>query len=66
MENDTTMECQYPRCGCLGYGYVPVQDLSCTYELECAIENGTLFPELDLKINEYGTICKKWGGTQND
>ena len=66
MENDTMMECSYPRCGCLGYGYVPVQELSCVYDYDCALMNGSIFPELDLDISEYGKVCKKWGGTHND
>lgn len=60
------MTCAYPKCGCLGYGYVPVQELSCVYDCNCAIKNGTIFPELNLDICEYGKVCKKWGGTNND
>lgn len=59
-------ECPYPKCGCLGYGYVPVQELVCVYDCNYAIKNGTVFPELDLDICEYGKVCKKWGGTNND
>lgn len=58
--------CPYPKCGCLGYGYVPVQELSCIYDCDYAIKNGTVFPELDLDICEYGTVCKKWGGSTNE
>lgn len=59
---------EYPNrgCGCLGYGYVPVQELTCVYDCNSAIKNGTLFPELDLDICEYGKVCKKWGGTLDD
>ena len=72
MENNNGMMCQdnghcpYPKCGCLGYGYVPVQELSCVYDCDYAIKNGTLFPELDLDICEYGKVCKKWGGGMNE
>lgn len=59
-------ECEYPRCGCIGYGFVPVQRLSCVYDCDYAIKNGTVFPELDLDICEYGKVCKKWGGIHND
>ncbi len=50
-------------CGCLGYAYVPIQSLTCIYEDPCtALSNGTIFPELDLNICEYGSVCKKQGG----
>ncbi len=49
-------------CGCVGYGYVPVQMLGSTYNADEAIMNGTVFPELALTIEEYGNICKKRGG----
>ena len=58
--------CPYPSCGCLGYAYVPVQELECVYEPETALKQGTLFPELDLTMYEYGKICKKWGGTKDE
>ena len=58
--------CPFPSCGCLGYGYVPVQELNCMYDTDKAICNGTVFPELDLDICEYGCVCKGWGGTQDD
>lgn len=54
--------CPYPSCGCIGYAYVPVQELDCVYEPDMALMQGTAFPELDLCINEYGKVCKKWGG----
>lgn len=53
-------------CGCVGYGYVPVQELEKIYDVDKAIVSGTVFPELDLDICEYGCICKKWGGTDDD
>ena len=55
--------CPYPSCGCIGYGYVPIQELECVYETDTALSKGTLFPELDLSISEYGNVCKRWGGT---
>ncbi len=45
-------------CRCIGYGFVPLQQLDTTYTAEDAIENGSLFPELVLTIDEYGKICK--------
>ena len=45
-------------CGCLGYGYVPVQQLATVFNAEEALENGSLFPELVLTIEEYGKVCK--------
>lgn len=52
-------------CGCVGYGYVPEQTLNCVYESTAtALARGTLFPELDLTIEEYGSVCKKIGGAQ--
>lgn len=58
--------CPYPSCGCVGYGYVPLQRLNCTYDVKTAIMNGTVFPELDLDMCEYGAVCKKWGGTVDE
>lgn len=55
-------DCRYPSCGCVGYGYVPVQELNETYEPCMGLCQGTIFPELDLNICEYGTVCKQWGG----
>ena len=54
--------CPYPTCGCIGYAYVPVQELGYVYETDKALASGTIFPELDLKMGEYGTVCKMWGG----
>lgn len=52
-------------CGCVGYGYVPDQTLRYVYEsAQMALERGTLFPELDLTIEEYGKVCKRTGGAQ--
>lgn len=71
MENNNNncccQTCPFPSCGCLGYGYVPVQGLECVYDcLETSLKCGTIFPELSLDICEYGKICKKWGGSVND
>ncbi len=54
--------CQNPACGCVGYGYVPVQEMQETYEPCTGLCQGTIFPELDLNICEYGAVCKQWGG----
>lgn len=48
-------------CGCVGYAYVPIQTLSDSYDVCTALCRGTVFPELDLTMCEYGTICKKEG-----
>jgi hypothetical protein len=32
------------------------------YEPCTGLCQGTIFPELDLNICEYGTVCKQWGG----
>ncbi len=53
-------------CGCVGYGYVPIQELKNVYDVGSAIRRGTIFPELDLDINEYGKVCKKWGGVADE
>lgn len=45
-------------CGCVGYGYVPVQELVTVLDANDALENGSLFPELVLTIEEYGKVCK--------
>lgn len=37
----------------VGYAYVPPQTTFNTYTDEEAMENGTLFPELDLPMCEY-------------
>lgn len=57
--------CIYPACGCVGYGYVPVQEMNEVYDVCHALNQGTVFPELDLNICEYGKVCKKWGGGMN-
>ncbi len=54
------MSCE---CGCLAYGYVPVQQLNTVFRAEDALKNGSLFPELVLTIEEYGKVCKGCGKT---
>lgn len=56
--------CEYTPCGCVGYAYVPVQMMEDVYDCANALEQGTVFPELDLDISEYGKVCKKWGGAR--
>lgn len=51
------MEKSY-ECGCVGYGYVPVQKLATVYDAEEALCKGSIFPELVLTIEEYGKVCK--------
>ncbi|MBP3360750.1 MAG: spore coat associated protein CotJA [Clostridia bacterium] len=51
-------------CGCVGYAYVPMQRLNNTFTTAQSILRGTLFPELELTIDEYGKVCKQGGGPQ--
>lgn len=51
--------------GCVGYAYVPVQVLYDTFEPCEALQRGTVFPELELTICEYGKLCKGMGGVAN-
>lgn len=51
-------------CGCVGYGYVPVQQLKSVYNPGEALSNGSVFPELVLTIDEYGKVCKSGGKTE--
>lgn len=44
---------------CVGYAFVPWQQLDNVYTPEKALASGTAFPELNLNINEYGKICKE-------
>ena len=53
-------------CGCVGYAYVPVQQLGDVFDVCSAIKNGTVFPELELGIDEYGKVCKQWGCTDDE
>lgn len=36
-----------------GYAYVPFQYIDKVYKPETAMARGTIFPELDISINEY-------------
>lgn len=49
-------------CGCVGYAFVPVQTLNEINEPTKALKTGTIFPELELTIEEYGKVCKEEGG----
>ncbi len=51
-------------CGCVGYAYVPIQMLKTVYDPSKALCQGTIFPELDLSIEEYGKVCKAAGGIE--
>ena len=65
MENNTNKpsECtEKVCCGCVGYAYVPKQTFDTTYEPAKGLVQGTIFPELDLSIDEYGKVCKGTGG----
>lgn len=55
-------ECTVKNCGCVGYAYVPIQTLDDVYDVDKALDAGTVFPELSLTINEYGKVCKSTGG----
>lgn len=62
MEDIKNSSCPVEGCGCVGYAYVPVQYIKDIYSVNDALKNGTLFPELDLSIKEYGYVCKAIGG----
>ncbi|MDY3928014.1 MAG: spore coat associated protein CotJA [Clostridia bacterium] len=57
--------CPITGCGCVGYAYVPIQLLNEVYSVDDALMNGTVFPELNLSIEEYGYVCKGTGGDVN-
>ena len=50
-------------CMIPGYAYVPLQRLQSIYDVDKALDRGTLFPCLDIPMNEYGkqdlTDCEK-------
>lgn len=48
--------------GCIGYAYVPVQQLDKVYCPEDALNQASLFPELVMDLGEYGKICTELGG----
>ena len=60
--NTSEMICPQCSCGCVGYGYVPVQEMAELYDSCKALSQGTVFPELDLDISEYGKVCRQQGG----
>lgn len=60
--NNNSMSCPMNGCGCVGYAYVPVQYLNEVYSACDGLQNGTIFPELNLNIDEYGKVCKQVGG----
>lgn len=37
----------------VGYGYIPFQRLGKLYDPETALRMGTIFPELNITIDEY-------------
>lgn len=37
----------------VGYAYVPVQRLGKVYQPSTALKQGTIFPELDIGLDEY-------------
>jgi hypothetical protein len=59
MFTENTTSCSL--CKCVGYAYVPFQTLRETYAPAKALRQGTIFPELDLTIDEYGKVCKEGG-----
>lgn len=61
MENSAENITSCSLCKCVGYAYVPIQVLGELYTPAKALRQGTIFPELDLTIDEYGKICKEGG-----
>lgn len=62
MEQQPSEMCPVGGCGCVGYAYVPIQLFGETYSPETGLQNGTVFPELNLTIDEYGKLCRQIGG----
>ena len=50
MSESNKPSCPYPKCGCVGYGYVPVQEMEEVYDDCTGLMQGTIFPELLKKI----------------
>lgn len=48
-ENETSRACEQR----VGYAYVPVQQLGKVYPPSTALQQGTVFPELNIGIEEY-------------
>ena len=61
MENVVTKPQECGSCGCVGYAFVPPQRLDSVFTPAEALQRGTLFPELELTIAEYGKVCKQGG-----
>ena len=58
--------CPVKGCGCVGYAYVPYQLLNTVYSPTEGLTQGTIFPDLDLSMCEYGKVCKDTGGVVNE
>lgn len=54
------MPCPDPKCGKVGYAYVPFQRIGKVYPPAKALQQGTVFPELDIGIDEY--LRGLWNG----
>ena len=61
-ENNTPLYCPTKPCLCVGYAYIPPQILNDIYPACEGLYNGTIFPELELSMCEYGNVCKSNGG----
>ncbi len=48
------------KCGRVGYAYVPMQRIGQVYTPAKALQQGTVFPELDIGIDEY--LRGLWNG----
>ena len=61
MSESNKPSCPYPKCGCVGYGYVPVQEMEEVYDDCTWLMQGTIFPELDLNtvrfVNSGEAVC---------
>ena len=61
MSESNKPSCPYPKCGCVGYGYVPVQEMEEVYDDCTGLMQGTIFPELDLNtvrfVNSGEAVC---------
>lgn len=62
-ENTSSVRCESGGF-CVGYGFVPVQNMGDVYSSSEALAAGTVFPELALTIDEYGAVCKATGGAE--
>ncbi len=51
MDCDLTASTPMPR---VGYAYVPMQVMGETYDPEKGLNQGTIFPELDIPMEKYG------------